>query len=482
MATKPDAIQVARKVIKDADSHSALLKLVESVVDPANPDGWQISSLPTGTRVSAPGNTESVVIPGHRTGQTWDNAVARLIRMGLPGALIAAAVAAERKEAAKLAADREKAERRAAGLPQPLTQTVGSLVGLAFQEPTRPASTPANGAVPANGSSTVSEMDVKLTESGLYDHEANTYTDKILVTPAMAKEWRSRPPARLSDGTELIQRKLSAELVIDYAGRMLRGEWRLTQSIALAPEEPWNTGGNVNGQHRLAAVELADVPVFFRVDHNVNPDWFNTYDNGKRRSLADTLHSLGKGSAHLLGSAARLLWAYLEWEQDPEEYATWSAWARLRPSDPQILTMLAEHSRFPEHLGKGVSMMPPRGRGNGGIPAAGAVFRYLAERAWPDGVEVLDEFCHRVSDGQHMAKGDPVYTVRNWLQRGGVVTTRRDELPDLRANAYRRETQLVGLITAWGKHCTNQPMHLLTVYRDGPIPPLYVPRRTRVAS
>src|SRR6185503_17546608 len=73
---------------------------------------------------------------------------------------------------------------------------------------------------------------------------------------------------------------------------MRRGEWMVThQGIAFDTR-----GVLVDGQHRLAAIIEADVPVELTVFTDVGEGTFDVLDIGKRRSAADVLAIEGEKS------------------------------------------------------------------------------------------------------------------------------------------------------------------------------------------
>jgi hypothetical protein len=73
--------------------------------------------------------------------------------------------------------------------------------------------------------------------------------------------------------------------VSGLASAIKRGEWRLThQGIAVS-----ESGGLVDGQHRLHAIIQAGVPVTAIVVRGVDASTFDSIDIGERRSLSDTL-------------------------------------------------------------------------------------------------------------------------------------------------------------------------------------------------
>ena len=122
------------------------------------------------------------------------------------------------------------------------------------------------------------------------------------ITPKKALEYLEHNTAN---------RPLSGRTVRDFAQAMRRGEWRVThQGIAFD-----TTGALVDGQHRLAAIVEADVPVEVTVFSEVPEGAFDVLDTGKRRNAADVLAIEGEKSAVMLAAMVRTVWLY---ENRPE--------------------------------------------------------------------------------------------------------------------------------------------------------------------
>ncbi len=81
-------------------------------------------------------------------------------------------------------------------------------------------------------------------------------------------------------------RPLSAMMVKRYAEIMRAGKWRenTPEPISFTPD-----GVLVDGQHRLAAVVEAGIPVRMTINRNADADDFKVIDTGKKRSTADSL-------------------------------------------------------------------------------------------------------------------------------------------------------------------------------------------------
>lgn len=116
----------------------------------------------------------------------------------------------------------------------------------------------------------------------------------MLVTPAMAEHW-------LVANTD--NRPIRRFTVLEYAGAMKRGEWKLSpQGVTFSA-----SGRLLDGQHRLAAIVQAGVNVWLYVTRGAPDDVFSVLDQGARRSYAD-VSGLPKKVAEARGFLARQMW------------------------------------------------------------------------------------------------------------------------------------------------------------------------------
>jgi hypothetical protein len=105
-----------------------------------------------------------------------------------------------------------------------------------------------------------------------------------LVTPAVADRLLTKNNKN---------RYLRDVWVNTLVGRMKRGEWNIsTDPIVIGKD-----GGVYNGQHRLWAVVISDLPQQFYVFRDAEPEAVKYIDAGRSRSLGDlvSIHSLVEG-------------------------------------------------------------------------------------------------------------------------------------------------------------------------------------------
>jgi hypothetical protein len=99
-------------------------------------------------------------------------------------------------------------------------------------------------------------------------------------------------------GGEHGESSLSRSTVRAFAEPMRRGDWMLThQGVAFD-----SNGVLVDGQHRLAAVIEAELPMEMTVFTDVEPDIFDVLDTGIRRNAADVWVLEGERSTMMLAA------------------------------------------------------------------------------------------------------------------------------------------------------------------------------------
>src|SRR5947199_8206901 len=154
------------------------------------------------------------------------------------------------------------------------------------------------------------------------------------ITPKKAQEYLEHNTAN---------RPLSRRTVRDVGHAMRRGELRVThQGIAFD-----TTGALVDGQHRLAAIVEADVPIEVTVFSEVPEGAFDVLDTGKRRNAADVLAIEGEKSAVMLAAMVRTVWLY---ENRPE--LNWSG-GDAGVSNHQIVETLEAHPTLRDFVSVG---------------------------------------------------------------------------------------------------------------------------------
>ena len=140
------------------------------------------------------------------------------------------------------------------------------------------------------------------------------------VTPEDAKEI-----LKLNTNNRNIRKKYVQHL----ASAILNNEWKLThQGIAISTDNVL-----LDGQHRLEAIVLADIPVVILVSTNVDKDSFKVIDNGAKRNIAD-LAGIEKRLAETSKLACKLI------NQNPSTEMV------LRVAESELGKAIAELTKF----------------------------------------------------------------------------------------------------------------------------------------
>lgn len=287
------------------------------------------------------------------------------------------------------------------------------------------------------------------------------------ITPKRAQELLDRAmTVTLDDGTQLRQRNIVEDDVKNWVKVILDpGAWLvMPDGISVAAD-----GSLLNGRHRLTAVVRAGISVDFYVHYNVPPATFAAFDTGRRRTAGDTLKMAGFDKNVLaLTSAAKLLVCYDDWLADPAGFPQWSTWSRLKYTNAEVLGSVHRYRDLMEDVNHGQAT----GARSGLVAASIAAFRQLARRAWPEGEDLLTDFCWGLRTGEDIHRGDPPYTLREWALRTPA-----------RSIFARREANLLLLLKCWAAFAANKPVGGIPKHDVGQAMPVpYVPRGQRRAS
>ncbi len=261
------------------------------------------------------------------------------------------------------------------------------------------------------------------------------------ITPARAAEYLARNTAN---------RPLARRTVREFAEAMRRGEWRVThQGIAFDTE-----GALVDGQHRLAAVVEADLPVEMTVFTEVPVGAFDVLDTGRRRNAADVLAIEGEKSAVMLAAMVRTVWLY---EHRPE--LTWSG-GDAAVSNHQIVTTLEQHPKLRDYVTVGEQIAAATGM----IKSAAGAASYLVSQA--TGRRDLSPWFDGIIEGTGLAKGDP----RLLFRRVMFSHTRKQAGQVLRRRETREHVTLY--LKAFNAWATGTTLTQLRYTPREPVPPV----------
>lgn len=230
----------------------------------------------------------------------------------------------------------------------------------------------------------------------------------IDVTPAMAEAWLAKNPNN---------RNLRQPVVTSYARDILAGNWMLNGETI-----KFDTAGRlIDGQHRLSAVIAADTTIEMVVMRGVDADVMDTVDVGAKRTYADALRLQGEDNTTTLAAVVRRA---VMWQK-----GTRTNTGALRPTaremntfitaNPQIRTSADVAARYATR-----TLLPASVVG---------LCHWLFSPLDPDDA---DWFLARVSDGDGLAKDDPIAALRNRIVRMRVGGGRVNETEALALVIY----------------------------------------------
>lgn len=297
----------------------------------------------------------------------------------------------------------------------------------------------------------------------------DAYTELIQVTPDLAAKWLELPPAKLGDGTSIIQRTVAQHWVDEIAGWIERGEWVTTpEGLIFA-----NTGALLDGQHRLWAVVQTGATVPMRAWFNIDPEVFAVLNQGRRRTNAHVLQTAGETNTFILSSAAKLLHCYLGRIEGVPELSTWKTWSSWHQTPQQMRTLLGPsiegnpfsgHGALRDSVGPGGAMV---GGAVHGVRAAGVVAHYLITSTWDD-QDAVNSYVEGLRTGLDLTKGAPAHTVREWLIRNKPVR-----------GSSKRDQQLLVILRGWRSHVKGRTLTYLKKLDEDDFEPMPKPHESR---
>lgn len=245
-------------------------------------------------------------------------------------------------------------------------------------------------------------------------------------------------------------RPISKPVVRSFADVMRRGEWRVThQGIAFD-----TNGVLVDGQHRLAAVLEADMPIEMTVFTEVPPETFDVLDTGKRRNAADVLAIDGETKTLMLASMLRTVWLY---QHRPEQ--SWSGRA-ASVSNPEIRQTLGEHPGIRDCVTLGERIAAETGM----IKSAAGAASYLVDHANPQAD--LDPWWEGIIEGAGLGKNDPRLRFRNTMLR---MAREQASHTQRRRNTREHVALYLKAFNAWAG---GEALHQLRYSAQQPLPPI----------
>lgn len=161
------------------------------------------------------------------------------------------------------------------------------------------------------------------------------------ISPSVARQWLD---------TNTHNRPLKARFVERLARDMKNGNWRITGEAIKFSE----SGQLLDGQHRLAAIVAADVPITSMVIYGLPAETQDYMDAGIPRKAADVLGLHGIANSFNTAAAFRFLIA--------EKHGRIVSGGKTSITTAETMAALAKHPRLPLYVPH--SGMFPRGISN----------------------------------------------------------------------------------------------------------------------
>lgn len=209
-----------------------------------------------------------------------------------------------------------------------------------------------------------------------------TYTEE-LIGPEAARELLARNTQN---------RQLRPGVAERYAQDMRAGRWDLNGEDVIIAED----GTLLDGQHRLAGIILAGVPIALGIKRGVPKDSFKTIDAGLARTAGDVLALSGWHHTNVAASAARLALLF-------------STGRGLSETPPR--REVTDYAAANPYIGD-MARVAHAHRGHLNASPLAAVL-FLANRQRFFDADIAD-FLTGIASGEGMDRGDPRMTLREW--------------------------------------------------------------------
>lgn len=222
----------------------------------------------------------------------------------------------------------------------------------------------------------------------LFDPHVVITTYRVMMTPALAATLLERNSGN---------RPLRPRHVLSIKNVMLSGEWLEThQGVALASD-----GSLVDGQHRLAAVQLAEMTLPMVVTCGVDPAAFGVIDTGRLRTGSDTLALRGETVVLQLSAAIKLLYAH--------DNFPFREWQRNKVTNVEVLAHLDANPDIRDAL----RLVDKPCKIMGLMNSAATVGMVLIWREWGREHYMVERFWRDLAGGTNLTEGDPRLALRN---------------------------------------------------------------------
>jgi hypothetical protein len=194
-------------------------------------------------------------------------------------------------------------------------------------------------------------------------------------------------------------RLFNAKHVHFLANEIRTGNWKLNGDTIVLNDERL-----IDGQHRLMAVLMADLPITTLLVTGVSSDVFDTIDIGKKRTSADVLHIEGEKHTTVTAAALSLIEQIKTSQVDNGRIFNASA-SRVRDLLKKYPLIKRSADLFTGKTKYRMNRVMS--------PSIVVALHYLFSEI---DAELADQFMSTVISGENMKKGDPEFALRTRLE------------------------------------------------------------------
>lgn len=252
-------------------------------------------------------------------------------------------------------------------------------------------------------------------------------------------------------------RPLSNDVIHDYAKQMGEGNWMVNgESIIIS-----DTGELLDGQHRLWACVMTNIPLVTLVTRGITKEAYKTIDTGRKRSVANSLAIKAKVEGKdlpytgTLAAATKLCIEY--WRGSIKKKGGDGA----RASTPEALEWLDQNPRLVDWVIKA--------KHYGGLFNAFAsplvAVCYLGSAKYEIQAE---SFLSGFLTGALLETGSPILALRNRLTSKSVGRGSKKESEEVKKLDRWERFTLIAI--AWNHHVNNEKRETIKLPVNGEVP------------
>jgi hypothetical protein len=256
--------------------------------------------------------------------------------------------------------------------------------------------------------------------------------------PARVIRWTPALAMQILDNNNDMNRSIRQARVEKYASDMRAGKWLMNGETIKFTKE----GKLLDGQHRLWAVVLAEVPIDMLVIEGLDKEAMVTIDTGAARTFGDVASIRGLKNTNVVAAAARIMY----WYTRPQR----GAFASASPTHSQLEDVLSDHPDLIE-----VARTVPKGTSKIVAPGPLTFVRTVTRRI---NVAVSDEWMELLATGANMGTTHPVYLLRQRMLNRPL----KFRMPS--------ETIIALTIKSWNLYITGKERQVLKFQENDPIP------------